>query len=74
MTPIPTDQGQPAILEDFDQLETLFPREARTEEDLSLCFMCLRWTTGDEDCRRGYRCELQVAQDQPAEELALAAV
>ena len=59
------DQGVPALLENFDRLETLFPSEVLVNEDLSLCFTCLRWTTGDEDCRRGYRCELQLALDQP---------
>jgi hypothetical protein len=50
----------PAVLENFDRLETLFNHEERAEEDLSLCFVCLRWTTGDENCRRG-ACELQRA-------------
>jgi hypothetical protein len=50
----------PAVL-DFDRLETVFNHEERAEEDLSLCFVCLRWTTGDENCRRGYGCELQHA-------------
>ena len=65
MTQIPLpEQSVPIPTEGFDRLETLFHREALMEEDLSLCFMCLRWTTGDEGCRRGYRCELQLAQDQ----------
>jgi hypothetical protein len=53
------EEGPPALLENFDRLETLFRNEARVGEDLSLCFTCLRWTTGDENCRRGYPCELQ---------------
>lgn len=52
-------EGPPALLENFDRLETLFGGEVRVGEDLSLCFTCLRWTTGDENCRRGYSCELQ---------------
>jgi len=59
------DQGVPPLLENFDRLETLFSGEGRAGEDLSLCFVCLRWTTGDEGCRRGYRCDLQLALDQP---------
>lgn len=51
--------GIPALADEFDRLVDLFPEEPGSEEDLSLCFLCLRWTTGDEGCRRGYRCELQ---------------
>jgi len=61
-------QSLPAFQESFEDLETLFSRGARADEDLSLCFVCLRWTTGDEGCRRGYRCELQLALDQPGVE------
>jgi hypothetical protein len=32
-------------------------------DDLSLCFLCLRWSTGDEVCRNGARCEMQVKLD-----------
>jgi hypothetical protein len=62
------DQGFPGVLGNFEALETLFSRGARADEDLSLCFVCLRWTTGDEGCRRGYRCELQDALNQPEAE------
>ena len=55
------DQGLPEIRVAFDRLETLFPDEPRAAKDLSLCFICLRWTTGNEDCRRGYGCELEAA-------------
>jgi len=61
------DQDLPAVLGNFEALDTMFGG-ARAEEDLSLCFVCLRWTTGDEGCRRGYRCELQLALDQPKAE------
>jgi hypothetical protein len=65
MTQAPlTDQGVPALLENFDRLDTLFRDEKLVDEDLSLCFTCLRWTSGDENCRRGYRCELQSMADQ----------
>lgn len=65
MTPIRlTDPGASALLENFDSLEKLFDGRGRVEEDLSLCFLCLRWTTGDEGCRRGDRCELQLGLDQ----------
>jgi hypothetical protein len=67
MTEVPLiEQGITALLDNFDRLETLFPGRVRVDEDLSLCFTCLRWTTGDEGCRRGYRCELQLALDQPS--------
>lgn len=58
-----TDPRVPAVL-NFDSLGALFQRGSPADEDLSLCFMCLRWTTGDEGCRRGDRCELLQAQDQ----------
>ena len=58
------DQGFPGVLGNFEALETLFNRGARADEDLSLCFVCLRWTTGDEGCRRGDRCELQHTIDR----------
>lgn len=57
------DPNLRAFLEGIDNLENLFRSEPSTNEDLSLCFVCLRWTTGDEDCRRGHRCDLQKALD-----------
>ena len=57
------NETAPAWLEDFDRLEKMYSGEARRDEDLSLCFLCLRWTTGDEGCRRGDRCELLRALD-----------
>ncbi len=33
-------------------------------DDSSLCFLCMRWTSGDEGCRRGVRCDYQVALDR----------
>ena len=57
------EEGLPALREGFDRLEMLFPDEQRAEKDLSLCFVCLRWTSGDEDCRRGYPCELEAAAE-----------
>ena len=59
-----TDPGVPPLLENFDSLERLFDSRGRVDEDLSLCFVCLRWTTGNEGCRRGDRCELQLKLDQ----------
>ena len=61
-----TDEGMRDLMEGFERLETLFDRKPREDEDLSLCFLCLRWSTGDESCRREYRCELQPAPDKPA--------
>ena len=58
------DQNLRAFVEGLKNLESLFRCEQITSEDLSLCFMCLRWTTGDEDCRRGHRCDLQKALDK----------
>ena len=38
--------------------------ELPARDDLSLCFLCLRWTTDDPACRKGIRCELQLALDR----------
>ena len=63
MTPKPlTDPGALTLRENLDSLERLLDGRGRVDEDLSLCFLCLRWTTGDEGCRRGDRCELQLDQ------------
>ncbi len=35
-----------------------------TQEDLSLCFLCMRWAAGDPDCRSGHRCDLQLVLDK----------
>ncbi len=61
MAPGFMDQGLTALVENFDRLETLFPDGVHAEKDLALCFVCLRWTTGDEGCRRGDPCELEAA-------------
>lgn len=66
MTQLPlADQNLRIFLQGIDNLDNLFRCEPSTNEDLSLCFVCLRWTTGDEDCRRGHRCDLQKALDKP---------
>jgi hypothetical protein len=65
MQPPLTDPGASALLENFHSLEKLFDGRGRENEDLSLCFLCLRWTTGDEGCRRGDRCDLQLRLAQP---------
>jgi len=59
-----TGPGVSALLEEFDSLERLFDGSGRMDEDLSLCFLCLRWTTGDEGCRCGYLCERQLKLDE----------
>jgi hypothetical protein len=59
---MPLSVKNQGVWDGFDRLEALFP--SRADEDLSLCFVCLRWTTGDEGCRRGDRCELQLALDR----------
>ena len=64
---LPREEGVTALVDEFDRLETLFQSGAGSDKDLSLCFVCLRWTTGDEGCRRGYRCDLeQLLLDHPA--------
>jgi hypothetical protein len=45
--------------------EALFqPGKPPVRDDSSLCFLCLRWTSGDHDCRNGIRCDLQLIMDQ----------
>jgi hypothetical protein len=39
------------------------PTLAPERDDAALCFLCMRWTSGDPDCRRGARCEYQLALD-----------
>jgi hypothetical protein len=36
-------------------------REAR--DDMSLCFLCMRWSAGDPDCSAGKRCDYQITLD-----------
>ncbi|MBZ5724534.1 MAG: hypothetical protein LAP87_06010 [Acidobacteriia bacterium] len=48
----------PPVFEGFDGLETLF-NGVQPREDLSLCFVCLRWASGDPDCVAGRSCDLQ---------------
>jgi hypothetical protein len=53
--------SSPAVFDQgWERLEALFPAsEPEVREDLSLCFVCLRWTSGDHCCRTGAPCELQ---------------
>ncbi len=55
----------PVFDRDIDRLETLFRTcEHPVRDDLSLCFLCLRWSSGDEDCRNGVRCAMQLELDR----------
>jgi hypothetical protein len=57
----------------FDRLETLFPdSDAAAPEDLSLCFICLRWTAGSCDFRQRPDCEVRLAMEAPAPQAQLA--
>lgn len=61
MAPAPVklnEQNLPPVFEGFDGLETLF-NGVQPREDLSLCFVCLRWASGDPDCVAGRSCDLQ---------------
>ena len=70
---LPREEGVTALVDEFDRLDTLFQSGVASDKDLSLCFVCLRWTTGDEGCRRGYRCEIeQLLLDPPAPRIAVA--
>ena len=64
MTQIPGTPLETEVQQGLERLESLFCSKAKVNEDLSLCFTCLKWTTGDEGCRRQYRCELELQQDQ----------
>jgi len=52
----------PPVFQGFDALEALFP-SGGPEEDLTTCFVCMRWTAGYPDCRLGNKCDLQPALD-----------
>jgi hypothetical protein len=68
-----TDPTLPIFFEGFERLETLFPNsEMEPPEDLSLCFVCLRWTTGSPDCRAGHRCDVRLAMEAPTSQSHLA--
>jgi hypothetical protein len=57
----------------FDRLETLFPdSEPAAPEDLSLCFICLRWLAGGCDFRPGPDCEVRLAMEAPTPRTHLA--
>ncbi len=48
-----------------NRLDTAFQVcEKPARDDLSLCFLCLRWSSGDEDCRNGVRCAMQLELDR----------
>jgi hypothetical protein len=65
MTPAElSDFSLPASTEGFDGIEMLYqPGDTPVRDDLSLCFLCLRWTSGDHDCRSGIRCKYQLMLD-----------
>jgi hypothetical protein len=55
----------PAFDGGLDQLDALFQiRGKPAREDLDLCFLCLRWSSGDADCRNGVRCDMQQQLDR----------
>jgi hypothetical protein len=55
----------PPFLEGSDMLETSLPiRAQKTRDDISLCFLCMRWSAGDPDCRAGKRCTYQAVLDE----------
>jgi hypothetical protein len=66
MAPAPSmNDTRPAFNESLDSLEALFqPTQVAARDDFSLCFLCLRWTSGDHDCRSGIRCDLQLTLDR----------
>jgi hypothetical protein len=61
-----TDPNLPILFEGFEAMETLFQNsELAPAQDLSLCFVCLRWTAGSPECRPGHRCEVRLAMEAP---------
>jgi hypothetical protein len=55
---LPTPSGLDS-LEAFSQMG-----EVPVRDDMALCFVCMRWASGDGECRRGVRCEYQLALDR----------
>ncbi len=62
--PVRPQRRHPAFDGGLDRLETLYDiKDKPARDDLSLCFLCLRWSSGDDDCRNGVRCEMQLKLD-----------
>ncbi len=59
------EQILPPVFEVFKAREKGFTSGGQeTQEDLSLCFLCMRWAAGDPDCRSVHRCDLQLVLDR----------
>ncbi|HUI78331.1 MAG TPA: hypothetical protein VLY24_10450 [Bryobacteraceae bacterium] len=58
------EETSSAVPDTLAGMKTPLSPEQGASEDLSLCFVCLRWTAGDPECRPGHVCELQRALQQ----------
>jgi hypothetical protein len=46
--------------EGFESLDGLVREpDSDLQEDLSLCFVCMKWASGNRECRIGNACDLQ---------------
>ena len=65
MTPEVLENQSLPILSGLDGLESFSQMgEVPLRDDMALCFVCMRWASHDEECRRGVRCEYQLALDR----------
>lgn len=49
----------------FENLDGLVQEaDSTSRQDLSLCFVCMKWASGDPECRIGNACELQPECEQ----------
>jgi hypothetical protein len=61
---LPLLEALPPFLEGPQMLMPFPIRAQETRDDLSLCFLCMRWSAGDPDCRAGKRCDYQRMLDE----------
>lgn len=60
-----SDQDLPALNKSIESVEAVFaPGDVPKRDDMSLCHLCLRWTSGDHDCSNQIRCDLQLVLDE----------
>lgn len=67
MMPAALEDIEVARLDDegLDDLgDSLLSVEEPARDDLSLCFLCMRWCSGDPRCKAGIRCEYQITLDR----------
>jgi hypothetical protein len=56
-----SDEDLMPPFEGFKALDDVFQNQETSgkRDDLSVCFVCLRWTSGDPNCRLGNECDVR---------------